>query len=178
MAELVKRFPDSEASKVRESVLLALNELYCPTRTSELEAYLKVFSDWTSPVDTSALLDSERNRYAHDTGEEVWICPALTDGKAVVDGSFLTRSDWRLENRIALPEFEPFRQLWLVRIFCDLLIVASEKGAQNSLPLLEQIETFLGNLGSYTLNQQEVPLRDEFNSVDGSDRTAPRKRRR
>jgi hypothetical protein len=41
--------------------------------------------------------------------------------------TFMTRSDWRVQNRLILSDSDDTRHLWLLRVFCDLLLVATEQ---------------------------------------------------
>jgi hypothetical protein len=99
---------------LRQVVLDALDELYCPADAEDLAAYAAAFPG--TPLDQGdleALQDQERYGYLAGERRGVWICPAIVDHPGFpADHRLLTRSDWQLENRVLGRCSEAVRQLF------------------------------------------------------------------
>jgi hypothetical protein len=154
----------------RVVVLRALDQLYCPAQWDELNAYASTFAEPITELPVlRQIIDRERGRWSTGTSGEVLLCPALQESSAASDAEYLTRSDWKLENRLVGPAIALSRSLWLLRVFCDLYLVAEEDGLDNLDVLFGQIAKHARNARSQLSENDLHFLDDGAQGVDVDD---------
>jgi hypothetical protein len=112
----------------RQAVLAALDQLECPAAHEDISPLLQAF--WGTsvlPGEIGRLARDDREAFNQGIRRPVWICPALVGKDGGANYGLLTRSDWPLWERVMSPRSEQTRLLWLVRKFCDFVLIAEEE---------------------------------------------------
>jgi hypothetical protein len=126
--ELISRSEQEDAAAFRKRALLAaLNDFYCPVEVGDLAAYVATFAPGIELTTVASLVQRECEVRRSGSSQGIWLCPALREPPVSFDDRFMTRSDWRVQNRLILSDSDDTRHLWLLRVFCDLLLVATEQ---------------------------------------------------
>jgi hypothetical protein len=115
----------------RAVVLTALREFYCPVQVDNLNAYVAAFAPHVGSLpDPEGVVATEVSAWRSGSLGPVWICPAIMDEYGAANDAYLTRSDWGLEDRVLIHGGDEAYHLWLVRVLCDLYLVAEERGSE------------------------------------------------
>lgn len=124
----------------RAVVLTALEEFYCPVQVDDLNAYAAVFAPGIDSLpDFAGVVAAEASAWRSGSLRKIWICPSLTDVDGASNDTYLTLSNWSLENRLLIRAGDQARRVWLVRVLCDLYLVAEEEGSQDLEPIAARI---------------------------------------
>jgi hypothetical protein len=126
--------------ELRDSILDALEQFYCPLTHQDIVAYVQVFHGIEiSRNDVETLIHEERQSYDAGGTQPVWICPAILNYAGfAADDSLLTRSDWPLTARVvAAAGSEAIRRVWLTKRLCDLATIALEQARPGAEALVD-----------------------------------------
>jgi hypothetical protein len=127
---------------LRALLLDTLDEFSSPLTHAELSAYLRVFHEIDlTQAEVSAVRRDEQQAYRAGEQRGVWLCPAILQtawGFRAAD-SLLTRSDWRLAERIVYQGTDAVRQVWLTKRLCSFAEVALEEGRPAAQVLVQEV---------------------------------------
>jgi hypothetical protein len=112
---------------IRESVLAALDEMYCPLLQPEVQALVLARDGLDISIgEIEQVVGLEEKTFDAGKERDTWLCPALEPPDFYPDTDYVTRSDWSAHNRMVNFGMEPERRTWLLRGVSDQVAILLE----------------------------------------------------
>lgn len=151
---------------LRAVILETLDRMEWPVSHRDIAPYLEAFFGiHCSAGDLKKLALDDRAAFLAGRPREVMICPAIGPTLAA-DWRLLTRSDEALATRIMGSISERVQQLWLIRRYCDFVLLGEERGLETLDLLVREATRRAGSLPADRLQEYtEIAVRADSSQL-------------